>query len=274
MPGLLDRIERYYDALPRSWGARAEEIGPLTLFVNQSAPWPLYARPSVGATAISSEDVAAARRRMRELRLSETFEWLLEVTPALRPAALAAGLAVADHPLLVLTSPAEATVARVAAVPAEVRAVGPDEDLAAVLSAAHVGFTQPDTGVGPAGLAELRAATLERPASEVDSERRELAAGTAVRYAAWADGEPVCTGRFSAVDGVAEIVGIGTVPAYRRRGIGAAVTAALTAAALAAGIEVVFMSAGDADVARIYGRLGFTGIGTACIAEPPAASPH
>jgi len=273
VPGLLDRIERYYDALPRSWGARAEEIGPLTLFVNQSAPWPLYSRPSIGATAITSEDVAGVRRRMRELRLSETFEWVQEVTPALRPAALAAGLAVSDHPLLVLTSPTEARAA-VAAAAAEVRAVGPDDDLATVLSAAHVGFAQPGINVGPASLAELRAATLQRPASEVDAERRDLSSGTAVRYAAWADGEPVCTGRFSAVDGVAEIVGIGTVPAYRRRGIGAAVTAALTAAALASGVEVVFMSAGHAEVARIYRRLGFTDIATACIAEPPAASPR
>lgn len=272
MPALLDRIERYYDALPRSWEARAEQIGPLTLFVNQTAPWPLYARPSPGATAISSADVAGVRRRMRDLGLAETFEWVQEVTPALRPAALATGLAVSDHPLLVLTPAVQALAAVATAVAAEVRPVRPEDDLRAVLSAAHVGFAQPGTDVGPAGLAALRAATRERPASEVDAERRDLSSGTAVRYAAWADGEPVCTGRFSAVDGVAEIVGVGTVPAYRRRGIGAAVTAALTAAALGRGVEVVFMSAGDAEVARIYRRLGFTEIATACIGEPPDAS--
>jgi predicted GNAT family acetyltransferase len=77
------------------------------------------------------------------------------------------------------------------------------------------------------------------------------------------------SGRFSAVDGVAEIVGVGTVPAYRRRGLGAAVTAALTAEALMRGVEVVFMSAGDDDVARVYRRIGFADVGTACIAAPP-----
>lgn len=111
-----------------------------------------------------------------------------EVTPALRPAALATGLAVSDHPLLVLSSPAPA-----GAPTADVHAVGPDDDLPAVLSAAHVGFGQPGTAAGPAGLAE-RTTTTDRAASEVDAERRDLRAGTAVRYAAWVDGAPVCPG--------------------------------------------------------------------------------
>lgn len=269
MPGLLDRIERYYDALPRSWGARVEEIGPLTLFVNVSAPWPLYARPTLDAHDVSSEDVAAVRRRMRDLGVPEAFEWVGEVTPAMRAAALASGLAVTDHPLLALAAPLEAPM-----VAAEVRPVRPDDDLALVLAAADVGFALPGTGPGSAGLAELRQAAAERPERQVAAERRDLETGVAVRWAAWVDGVPVCTGRFTAVGGVAELIGVGTVPAYRRRGLGAAVTAALTAEALAGGVEVVFMSAGDADVARIYRRLGFADAGTACIAAPPETSAH
>lgn len=266
MSGLLERIERYYDALPRTWGARAEEIGPLTLFVNESAPWPLYARPSLGADRITSADVGAVRRRMRDLAVAEVFEWVQDLTPALRPAALATGLAVSEHPLLALTAPIDAP-----AVAAKVRAVESADDLATVLAAAHVGFTLAGTAVGSAGLTELHRAAAER-ADDVAFERRDLQAGTAVRYAAWVDGAPVCTGRFSPVGGVAEIVGVGTLPAYRRRGLGAAVTAALTTDAMRRGVEVVFMSAHDADVARIYRRLGFTEVGTACIAEPPGVS--
>lgn len=264
MPGLLDRMERYYDALPRSWGARAEEIGPLTLFVNVSAPWPLYARPALGAADVSSEDIAAVRRRMRDLGLAEAFEWVRELTPGMRPAALSSGLAVTDHPLLALDSPVEAPV-----VEAEVRAVRPDDDLATVLAAAEVGFALPGTGPGSAGIAELRRVAGERPERQVAAERRDLETGAAVRWAAWVDGVPVCTGRFTPVDGVAELIGVGTVPAYRRRGLGAAVTAGLTAEALVGGVEVVFMSAGDEDVARIYRRLGFADVGNACIAAPP-----
>lgn len=269
MPALLDRIERYYDALPRSWGARAEEIGPLTLFVNVSAPWPLYARPTLGAVDVSSEDVAAVRRRMRDLGVPEAFEWVRELMPAMRPAVLSSGLAVTDYPLLALTSPVEAP-----AVQAEVRAVRPDDDLATVLAAADVGFALPGTGPGSAGLAELRQEAAKRPESQLTAERRDLETGVAVRWAAWVDGAPVCTGRFTPVDGVAELIGVGTVPAYRRRGLGAAVTAGLTTTALASGVEVVFMSAGDADVARIYRRLGFADAGVACIATPPEAPPH
>ena len=47
------------------------------------------------------------------------------------------------------------------------------------------------------------------------------------------------------------------------------------------GAELVFLSAGSEDIARMYGRLGFERVGTACIAEPCVsrcarrpASPH
>jgi predicted GNAT family acetyltransferase len=59
---------------------------------------------------------------------------------------------------------------------------------------------------------------------------------------------------------------VATLPAMRRRGLGAAVTGALVADALAHGAQIVFLSAGSEDVARVYARLGFRRIGTACIA--------
>jgi predicted GNAT family acetyltransferase len=62
------------------------------------------------------------------------------------------------------------------------------------------------------------------------------------------------------------VVGIATLPAVRRQGLGGAITGALVADALAGGAEVVFLSAGSEDIARVYHRLGFRRIGTACIA--------
>jgi predicted GNAT family acetyltransferase len=53
----------------------------------------------------------------------------------------------------------------------------------------------------------------------------------------------------------------------RRRGLATAVTAALLDDSRTRGISTVFLSAGDADVARIYARLGFRPVGTAYIAE-------
>ena len=50
----------------------------------------------------------------------------------------------------------------------------------------------------------------------------------------------------------------------RRQGLGGAVTARLVEHALSSGIETVFLSAADDDVARVYARLGFRRCGTAC----------
>jgi hypothetical protein len=43
----LDRIDRYQNALPRRAG-RAEDFGPLTLFVRTDGGTPLHARRRIG----------------------------------------------------------------------------------------------------------------------------------------------------------------------------------------------------------------------------------
>jgi predicted GNAT family acetyltransferase len=58
---------------------------------------------------------------------------------------------------------------------------------------------------------------------------------------------------------------VATLPAVRRQGLGGAVTAALVEDALARGAETVFISAGSEAIARVYARLGFKRVGTACI---------
>jgi predicted GNAT family acetyltransferase len=64
---------------------------------------------------------------------------------------------------------------------------------------------------------------------------------------------------------VTEVVGVGVLPAQRRRGIAGHLTWALAADAAAAGVRTVFMSAGSDDVARIYHGVGFRRVGTACL---------
>jgi hypothetical protein len=41
---------------------------------------------------------------------------------------------------------------------------------------------------------------------------------------------------------------------------------------LTTGADLIFLSAGDDDVARLYTRVGFRRLGTACIAEPAAST--
>jgi predicted GNAT family acetyltransferase len=61
---------------------------------------------------------------------------------------------------------------------------------------------------------------------------------------------------------------VATLPAFRRRGIAAALTSELVRDAFERGAEVVFLSAGDVSIARVYERAGFRRIATACAAEP------
>jgi predicted GNAT family acetyltransferase len=51
--------------------------------------------------------------------------------------------------------------------------------------------------------------------------------------------------------------------------VGAAITTTLVADALARGATTVFLSAHDDAVARIYERIGFQRVGTACVASAP-----
>jgi predicted GNAT family acetyltransferase len=75
----------------------------------------------------------------------------------------------------------------------------------------------------------------------------------------------VAHGALQAALGAAEVVGVATLPSARRRGLGAAVSAALAHRAMELGNEIVFLSAASDDVARVYAGIGFQRIGTACL---------
>ncbi|MFJ8042530.1 GNAT family N-acetyltransferase [Kitasatospora sp. NPDC096147] len=267
--GLLDRLERYYDAVPRS-AARAEDFGPLSLFLRNGPGFPYYARPTLGWTGpgATAEDVERVRARQREEGVAEAFEWVAETTPGLRAAVEATGLAVHGHPLMVLSDSADAPAP---APPAEVtvRLVGADDpSLAEAIAVAYLSFGEPGTAIGTAGSDELAAFTA-RLAEDGTAERiaRRIRDGLTVVAAAFGpDGTALCGGQHQPVGEVTELVGIGTLPSARRQGLGHAVTAALVTDARARGVRTVFLSAGDDDVARIYGRVGFRTVGTALIA--------
>ncbi|MGW5129096.1 GNAT family N-acetyltransferase [Streptomyces sp. NPDC004069] len=267
---LLDRLEQYYDAVPRS-GARAEDFGPLTLFIREGQGWPFYARPSLGCSgAVSAADVHRVRARQRELGIPESFEWVAETAPALRAAVEQAGLAVQEHPLMVLGPDVPNPAVPEVADGVVVRTVGPDDPaLPSALAVPHLAFAGPGTGGGSAGLAELGEAVRGRAGDgSVERAATRILAGLTRVAAAVEDGTALCAGQHQPVGAVTEIVGVGTLPTARRRGLAHAVTAVLVADARSQGIETVFLSAGDDDVARIYTRLGFSSVATALIAEP------
>ena len=273
---VIERIDAFCDAVPRR-RARADEHGPLVLFVPTGPGWPYYARPRPGARSrITAADIRVVRARQRELIIPESFEWIEQTAPEMAVAAAAAeaGLEVQPHPLMMLSAaPTALAVPAAPALPAgvTVRAVTPeDPELDRIWAVPAVAFGHPGTTTGEAGPVERDKIAADHDGGTIEMLRERLRSGHSVLAAAFGPDGPLAAGSCQAVDGVAEITGVGVLPSSRRQGLGAAITALLARDALDRGVDTVFLSASDDAVARIYGRIGFREIGTAMIAEPPA----
>jgi ribosomal protein S18 acetylase RimI-like enzyme len=263
---VIERIDAFCDAVPRHQ-ARADEHGPLVLFVPTGLGWPYYARPKHGPRPqVTSADIRLVRARQRELIIPESFEWIEQAAPEMAAAAAEAGLEVHAHPLMVLTGCDPA----VPALPpgATVRIVAADDELDRIWAVPSVAFGHPGTAVGEAGAAERDKIAADHDGGSVAMLRERLRSGQSVLAAAFGPDGPLAAGSCQTEGEVAEITGVGVLPAHRRNGLGAAVTALLAADALRRRVQTVFLSATDDAVARIYGRIGFRRIGTAMIAEP------
>jgi ribosomal protein S18 acetylase RimI-like enzyme len=266
---LLRSLDGYLDAAPRT-AARAEHIGPFTLFVNEGPGWRYYARPTPGTGAITSEQIAAVVARQRELQVPLSFEWVADLVPGMARAATDAGLQVLAHPLMYLEK--DAFVPSPAPSGFEIRLVAPGDDLAPIQAVGGVAFQAAGTEPGSDGPEAVRAAAASVPAALLPFVRDRLERRVTVTAAAFDQSVPIAIGSHQPVGGVTEIVGVGTVPAFRRRGLGTALTSMLVEDAFARGVEDVFLSAGDDTIARVYARMGFTVIGTAGAAEPRESS--
>ncbi|MEV6346741.1 GNAT family N-acetyltransferase [Actinoplanes sp. NPDC051851] len=279
---LFDRLERFYDTLPRRW-SRTEEIGSLVLFIREGEGWPYYARPRPGSPTPTAADLIETRRRQRELGVPEAFEWVHENSPDLLAVARSAGLEVLLAPLLTL-DPA-ALLPELPIPDAAIRPVDPTgptfaADLAAARAVARLGFAAPAYAspmesalvIDVAGPTERDAATAPGIAGpDLEAARRQLTSGDyETLIAASPEAGVLAAGTSQRAGDVAEIAGVATLPSARRRGYASQLTATLARRVLARGAHLVFLSAGDDDVARLYTRVGFRRVGTACIAEPAA----
>jgi GNAT superfamily N-acetyltransferase len=273
-PGLLDRIERYFSLAPLP-DAQVHAVGPLQVPIG-SPEWPHSARPVPGQEgAVTVADVRAAVALQERSGVPAAIEWLEDRCRGLAQVARTAGLTVDELPLLVAADPVEVLL------PAEVRLylVGADDPkLGLYQRLAELAFANPgpaaavpvgagrgtpDVALGDPGPAEL-------PATDVLRER--VASGRTVMMVAVDDGQPVAIGSHQPVevDGaeISEVVGVATLPRFRGRGLGAGLTSALVEHARQSA-DLVFLSAGDDDVARVYERAGFARVGTSCVAERP-----
>ena len=269
---VIERIDAFCDVVPRR-RARADAFGPLVLFVPTGPGWPYYARPRRGPrTPVTAADVRAVRARQRELIIPESFEWIEQVAPEMAAAASEAGLDVHRHPLMVLSAapPDRPPAGRPALPPGvTVRVVPPeDAELDRVWAVPAVAFGHPGTAAGEAGVQERDKIAADYDGGTIEMLRERLRSGHSMVAAAFGPDGPLAAGSYQAVDGVAEITGVGVLPSSRRQGLGAAVTALLARDALDRGVATVFLSASDDAVARVYARIGFREVGVAMIAEP------
>ncbi len=264
---LLDRIEAYCDLVPRA-DTVTHEVGAFTLFVSRGGPgaYDYYARPRLGLDRlVTAAEVREVLNRQVGLGVPRALEWVDETTPSLRSAAEASGLVVQRCPLLVLVGTPPASAAQ-APSGMEIRVMGADDpDLPGVHATVSVGFAHPGTATGAAGLPERDAAA----AAGADGARRssqQVRSGDSVVVGALVEGRGAVGGGSHRPRGdTTEVVGVGVLPAYRRRGVAGAVTAALSHQALGAGVTTVFCGAEDDAVARVYERVGFRRVGTACL---------
>ena len=207
------------------------------------------------------------RARQRDLGVPEALEWIHEIAPGLADVARTARMKVKEVPLMVLgggrwraPEPPEGVT---------VRLLAPgDPALAASGAVQYIGFANPGTAVGAAGPDERDASAVGQSAVELDFLSERIRNGLTQPAVAEVTGGVLAAGSHQPVGAVSAIVGVATLPSARRHGLAGLVTARLVQDARERGAEVVFIEAEDADVARVYARLGFERVGTACIAEP------
>jgi predicted N-acetyltransferase YhbS len=261
--GMLDNVDRYFAAAPLP-DVRVEAVGGLDVPVGTRS-WSYPARPRPGGPPVTADDVRSAVELQERSGLPVSLEWVCQRAPDMAPAARAAGLVVEELPLLVAVDPVELLL------PQDVRlyVVGADDpDLPRYERVAAIAYAHPD------GRADVRNAQPD-PSSEAAARtaalRERIATGRTVMMVAVENGVPVAVGSHHPVDldgdEVSEVTGVATLPRLRGRGLGAALASALVAHARETA-DLVFLTAGDDDVARVYERVGFARLATTGVAGP------
>jgi predicted N-acetyltransferase YhbS len=215
---------------------------------------------------VTADDVRAAVALQQAAGLPGAVEWVLERSPGTAAAARAAGLAVEELPLLVAVDEVELVL------PAGVRLylVGADDpELPRYQRVAATAFAHPG---GARDVLDVPLDSSVEALARTAALRERIASGRTVMMVAVENGEPVAVGSHQPIDidgtEVSEVVGVATHPRLRGRGLGAGIATALVAHAKETA-DMVFLAAGDDDVARIYERVGFARLATAAVAELP-----
>ena len=255
-----DRLEGY---LRHSAGLGREtvEIPPFVIFIDPDDPLRFfnYAHP---LEPIAGDLEPLARRLAEPLTAlraifsargrTPRFEYVEEFAPHLGAALASAGFAQdGRYPLLVCDPQSYRTAPVVRGLKIQPLAAegSPSGELRDFLSVERQGFDH--------------RATEEVTEEDCEALRDDIRRG-GLAFLAFLSGQPAGIASCSAPwDGLTELTGITTLPAYRGRGIATAITAAAAQAAFGRGVEAAFLTAGDGEAGRIYQRVGFRPYATA-----------
>ena len=101
------------------------------------------------------------------------------------------------------------------------------------------------------------------PVSAVEAEQFQRRFQSTRLFVASAEEQMVSAGcLLPAHEGVTELTGIATLPAFRQQGMATLLTAYAVQAAFAQGLDAVFLTAGSAAAGRVYERVGFRTVGS------------
>jgi ribosomal protein S18 acetylase RimI-like enzyme len=224
------------------------DCGPFRALLDPSTDmiWINYAVPigAIDDAQATTAALAQLRQAFAQHQRRPRFEFNTLPWPKLPSLLESAGFQLQErHPLMVCTP---GSFRHFAAPGVTVRFLGGDEP-AATLAATMA--LQSESFGGPAELP---------PADEIKRLRNQLRAGTLCYALATLDGVPAGAGSTAPIDGVAEVGGVATSPALRRRGVAATLTSFLADQLFAAGGTLAWLSAGDAAAQAVYARVGFT----------------
>jgi ribosomal protein S18 acetylase RimI-like enzyme len=228
------------------------DCGPFRALLDPTTDmiWVNYAVPigPIDDAQATTAALADLRRIFARHQRKPRFEFNALPWPLLPPLLEASGFRLQErHPLMICTP---GSLRQIATPGVRVRFLQADEPTATLASTMAL---QSECFGGPAELP---------PADEVERLRGQLRAGTLCYALATLDSIPAGAGSTAPIDGVAEVAGIGTTPALRRRGVAATLTSFLAEQLFAAGGRLAWLSAGDAAAQSVYERVGFAVLDT------------
>jgi ribosomal protein S18 acetylase RimI-like enzyme len=220
-------------------------VGPFVCRFNPSwaSPFANYAIPDDHAEP-TPDDVQALIATFRQQDRKPRLEYLPACAPAVEKALLSAGFEVEDRPPVMACQPQN--LAMPEPLPGlEFREPRSDDDLDELAAIQHHAYGEPG-----------------EPEPGAGAWARRVYENGGILLLALYRGEPAGGGSCSApVDGMTELGGVAVGARFRRRGIGAAVSAHLTARAHERGYRLVWLEPADENVQRIYAGIGFRPVG-------------